>query len=133
MDRAIELLNTFGPQLQQLAQQVGTEVFALAMMAIMVGTITTLVGNTLLAALGGFLLWGAWKMFKLGRAAKKADMDRRGYTGSDGDGWYMLSVAVALLGVILVVGGLMTGVLNAWNWAIIYDPRLYMAKKAFGL
>lgn len=125
MDQAIQLITQFGTKLSELAVQVGPEVFALAMSAIVVAHLGKLLTGFIMVAFGGVGLYMAFRCFRKGVERSRA--------GRDGSGYVFGVVIFGSVGGVVFCVGLFEHVLNIWNWAALYDPRLVVAKRVLGL
>lgn len=121
MDQAIQLITQFGSKLTELATQVGPEVFALAMAAIVVHH----VGQLLIGA--SFAL-AAYVAFRITRSLARNFDIHDDMAPPKGIG-AALSGLATLIFVLVAADHLF----DIWNWAALYDPRLVVAKRVLGL
>jgi hypothetical protein len=146
MDQAIQLIERWGEKLAELAAQVGPEVFALAMTAIIVQHISAVVWGAFLMCLGigfGYASYrGALYASKKNpavdrsdyadyieyRAAKENQAEKEESRAVVG----VVSIFAALLCFTLVIVGA-SSVFDVWNWAALYDPRLIIAKRVLSI
>jgi MFS family permease len=131
LDKAVELLQQWGSKLAELAQQVGPEIAQVAMTAIAVQYIGQLVIGAVLVLLGIGILIAAY------RSAKRAYADsclpyREQSEGLQVCLWTGSGIG-AFAALCMIGSGIFDKLLDPWAWAALYDPRLIVAKKVFGL
>lgn len=106
-----------------LIQQHGKEAVDTAMSVEQVSGATILLQNTALAALGGALALGAWKLLLKGRVIHAAD---EGFMHDASWPAFISGGVIALAAfVTLLTAG--TGLLDVWNWIYVFNPKLGLA------